>query len=174
QLESLAGMSQKLVSKIELSDLLDNITSEALKIMKCKVCAIFFLNPETDRLALKAIAGADVDKQNELQLKLEESAVGTAIHRKKQIEVLDIRKTEEHHFTFTAQNEGLISLLATPIIFDNEVIGVLNAYTDQLHRFNNEEKKIFSTLASHSAVAINNARLYQRVFSSEETVRKNE
>ena len=65
-------------------------------------------------------------------------------------------------------------MLATPIVFNNEVIGLLNAYTTHQHRFNNDEKKVFATLAQLGAIAIQNARLYARIFSSEESLRQNE
>jgi signal transduction histidine kinase len=51
---------------------------------------------------------------------------------------------------------------------------VLNAYTRQQHRFNNDEKKVFATLTQLGAIAIQNARLYSRIFSSEESLRQNE
>ena len=65
-------------------------------------------------------------------------------------------------------------MLASPIIFGEEVIGTLIAYTKQSHRFNNEEKKVFHTLAEIGAIAIQNARLYSRIFASEESLRRNE
>ena len=174
QLESLISMGQKLVSKLELGDLLDNITREALRIMNCKVCALFMLSKDSKILTLRSMAGISTNPEYEESLNLEDSAIGTAITHKKQVAVADLSKTEEHHFIPLAQKEGLISMLSSPIIYENEVIGVLNAYKDRTHRFNDDEKKIFSTHASLSAVAIQNSRLYSRIFSSEELLRKNE
>ena len=65
-------------------------------------------------------------------------------------------------------------MLASPIIFGDQVIGVIIAYTKQSHRFNNEERKVFQTLAEIGALAIQNARLYSRIFASEESLRRNE
>ena len=100
--------------------------------------------------------------------------MGAAIHRHKQVEVADLPFTVENDFIHLVQSEGLVSMLATPIIFNNEVIGLLNAYTTHQHRFNNDEKKVFATLARLGAIAIQNARLYSRIFSSEESLRQNE
>lgn len=174
QLESLILMGQKLVSKLELGDLLDNITNETLKIMNCKVCALFMLSKDSKILTLRSMAGVSSNPQYEESLNLEDSAIGTAIIHKKQVEVVDLNKTEEHHFIPLIQKEGLISMLSSPIIYENDVIGVLNAYTERTHRFNDDEKKIFNTQATLSAVAIQNTRLYSRIFSSEELLRKNE
>ena len=51
---------------------------------------------------------------------------------------------------------------------------MLGAFTDQPHRFNNDEKRLLDALASLGAVAIQNSRLYTRVFQSEESLRKND
>jgi signal transduction histidine kinase len=60
------------------------------------------------------------------------------------------------------------------MIFEGEVLGVLAVFTDRVRRFDNDEKRLCSALASLGAVALQNARLYARVFMSEESLRKNE
>jgi signal transduction histidine kinase len=90
------------------------------------------------------------------------------------VEVQSVVHTEEHHFASLAASAGLVSLLVTPILVGDRAIGVLNVYTDRSHRFNNDERRIFSTLANLCAVAVQNAELYTRVFASEESLRKNE
>ncbi len=65
-------------------------------------------------------------------------------------------------------------MLATPLVIEEEIIGVLVVFTDQIHRFNNDEKRLLSALSSLGAVALQNSRLYARVFQSEATLRKNE
>ena len=59
----------------------------------------------------------------------------------KQIEVSNLAFTEENDFQHVIQQEGLVSMLASPIVYKERVVGVLNAYTDRQQRFNNDEKK---------------------------------
>lgn len=174
QLEAMITIGRQLVSTRELQSVLDSITSEARKLMGCRVCAIFLLNPDGLSLRLSSLSGVKGIKNYKENLRVEDSSVGVAISRKKQVSVLNLPQTEEHHFIDLTHSEGLVSLLSTPIVFEDEAIGVLNAYTDTPHRFNNDEKRVFSTLASLGAVAIENTRLYSRVFSSEESLRNNE
>lgn len=68
----------------------------------------------------------------------------------------------------------LRSILATPLQIEDEIIGVLGVFTSSVHRFNNDEKRLARALASLGAVALQNSRLYARVFQSETTLRKNE
>jgi len=73
-----------------------------------------------------------------------------------------------------ARREGLVSLLSVPLVFGGEATGVLNVYTTQPHFFSNDEIRILSALADLSAIAIEKARLYERVVDVEEQMRQNE
>ena len=64
--------------------------------------------------------------------------------------------------------------LATPLVLDGAPIGILSVFHDRPHRFSDDEKRLFNALASFGSVALQNARLYSRVFQSEEVLRKNE
>jgi signal transduction histidine kinase len=65
-------------------------------------------------------------------------------------------------------------MLVTPVVYEEEPIGVLSLYVDRPHRFNDDEKLIARALADLGAIAAENARLYGRVFDSEESLRKSE
>ncbi len=173
QLESLIKTAQSIVKKREVDELLSSITEEARALMRCRLCAVFLLDENTESLVLRALAGAPL-KENRERLALSESVIGTVIQRNKIIEVHDLPRTEEHHFVRLTQRENLVSMLSCPVVYENKVIGVLNAYTDRHHRFNNEERRVFQTIAGLGAVAIQNARLYSRIFQTEETLRRND
>jgi signal transduction histidine kinase len=174
QLEALVNMGQRIVSKETDREVLVSITEEAKNLTAAHICALLLLNPDRHSLRLHTVSGPQGLIPYDEDLPLEDSSVGAAILRQKQVEVYDLAFTEEHHFTRLTRREGLVSMLSSPIVFDGDAIGVLNAYTTVPHRFNNDEKKVFATLASLGAVAIQNARLYRRLFSSEETLRRNE
>ena len=175
QLEAVINIGQGLVTKLELQEILDRIATEARTIIGCRLCSISLLDEQGETLHLRSISGASKKFSEHPPLAIQESAVGVAIQRRKQIEVLDISRTEEDSGILQIiHEEGLVSFLATPIIYEERVVGVLNAYTGKTHRFNNEEKRIFATLASLAAVGIENVRLYQRVFQSEENLRQAE
>lgn len=174
QLESLVNLGQRLVGELDSSEIFDGLARDGRQLLDCQSCALFVLAPEKKALHLQAMVTRNGVLNVEQVLPLSTSSVSAAIHRKKQIEVTDLAFTEENDFLKIIQKEGLISMLSTPIMFGDEVIGVLNAYTNRPHRFNNDEKKVFSTLAGLGAIAIQNSRLYARVFTSEESLRRNE
>lgn len=174
QLESLINMGQGLVGELEQDEVLRSLAREGRQLMNCHSCALFLLSPDQHQLHLHTMVGPYGPIDTEIDILVEESSFKSGIHRLKQVEVADLPFTVENDFARVVQSEGLVSMLATPIIFNNEVIGLLNAYTTHQHRFNNDEKKVFATLAQLGAIAIQNARLYSRIFSSEESLRQNE
>jgi signal transduction histidine kinase len=61
-----------------------------------------------------------------------------------------------------------------PLLYGGQAIGTLSVYTGQPYSFSNEEVHILSALAELSAIAIEKARLYERVVDVEEQLRQNE
>lgn len=175
QLETLINAGQQLVRHRGIKSIAQAITIDARRLIRSRRCAVFLVDPVENCLRLAWLEGPGrLALDDEKTIRLEESALGVAVRRGKQVQVDDLARTEEHHFVELVQEEGLQSMLATPLVHDKEVIGLLNVYTDHAHRFSNDERRLLQGLASLGAVAIQNARLYQRVFASEETVRKNE
>ena len=103
-----------------------------------------------------------------------ESILGSALRGLRQAQNQDLLRTEEHHFTCLIRQENLCSMLATPLVYENKAIGVLTVYMDKPYRFNDDEQLLARALADLGAIAIENARLYGRVFDTEETLRKSE
>lgn len=174
QLRALVNTTRLIVNKRELHDLLQSIAVESLALMHCRICAILLYEPKQQTLRMEALSGVPAAVGYTEQLRLQDSSLGTAIRRRKTIEVHDIARTEEHHMVDLVQSLGLQSLLSAPIIYEDEVIGVLNAYTDRPRRFSDSERRVFETLAGLSGVAIRNVRLYERIFRSEEWMRRSE
>lgn len=174
QLKALITTSHSIVGKGNLPDILQIITDQAIRILRVPLAAIFILDPKDQSLVLEASSGIpDVQNFSE-RTALAESAIGTAIRRRKLVEIRNLPRTEEHHFISVIQKHELVSLLVCPIIVENEPIGVLNLYTRRIHRFNNDEREMTKALAYLGAIAIQNARLYERIFQSEESLRKTE
>ena len=89
--------------------------------------------------------------------------VGAAGAARQTVVVPDVRKDAR----YIATNPETRSEMAVPLIFRDRVIGVVDLESPRLGYFNEEHVRIFSTLAPQIAVAIENARLYERVVRSE-------
>ena len=174
QLESLVVMSQRLAGEIDSDMLMETLARQGRHLMDADGSAFFELGTEGEKLHLHSLIVENETIKDPVTISLSQSALGSVIYRRKQVEVTDLNFTEENDFLLILQKQGFVSMLASPIIFGDQVIGVIIAYTKQSHRFNNEERKVFQTLAEIGALAIQNARLYSRIFASEESLRRNE
>lgn len=174
QLHSLINLNRKLVAKLDRNSILVNLAQETRNLLKCHTCALFLLSPNKSTLELHTMVNPTGILNDSSQIDLRDSAIGGALKRQKQIEIHNILFTEENEFNTIIQRDSLYSMLITPIVFQNQVVGVLNSYTQEMHRFSDDEKRIALALADLGAMTLENARLYEKTFTSEEILRKNE
>ena len=89
--------------------------------------------------------------------------VGAAGDLRQTVVVHDVSKDSR----YIPLNPEARSEMATPLLYRGRVIGVLDFESTQLNYFTEEHVRICSTLAPQIAIAIENARLYERVARSE-------
>ena len=89
--------------------------------------------------------------------------VGAAASLRQPVLVPDVSKDAR----YIAANPETRSEMTIPLIYRDRVIGVIDLESPHLNYFNDEHVRILSTLAPQIAIAIENARLYERVARSE-------
>ena len=174
QLQTLVLVGQDMAGKREVGEVLRTITREALLLLDCKLSAFFLYNEEEDLLRLHSLQDQTGSRSFEESLRPSDSILGTSLRGNRQVQTRDLLRTEEHHFVTLIREEKLHSMLVTPVVYEDNPIGVLSLYVDRSHRFNDDETLIARALADLGAIAVQNARLYGRVFDSEESLRKSE
>lgn len=172
--ETLVSVGQTINSAVNLDDALQTITREAGKLMGAKMCSLLLLDDSREWLDLRASHGAGEAYLTKPRLSLADSLLGTVVRRRKPLQLENVQVSSRYQSVEVARREGLVALLSVPLAFGREVIGTLNVYTDHPHSFSNEEIRILSALADLSAVAIEKARLYERLVEMEEHLRRQE
>jgi signal transduction histidine kinase len=174
QLEALIATGQALVGKLEQRELFDTLARDASTMMQAKACAFFLFDPATSSLHLASYRGAPDTLTPEGDLPLRLCLSASAVRTRKPVSFSDIQSPEFHDLLDLPRDPGLRSVIAVPMLFEGEVLGVLVIFMDRIRIFDNDERRLCSALASLGAVALQNSRLYSRVFMSEESLRKNE
>ncbi|MGA2603859.1 MAG: GAF domain-containing protein [Verrucomicrobiia bacterium] len=174
QLESLFSVAQSVISSLNLQEILQRVTRDACRLMDTKVCSLMLLNPTREFLELRACHGAGAEYLQKPPLPVDDSATGFVIRRRKPLRVYNVQEHDEYRHTEMAQKEGLVSLLSVPLVVGDIAIGALNVYTEEPYRYSNQDVRTLSALASLAAVAIENARLHERIVDVEEQLRRNE
>ena len=173
-LESLVSVSQAINSTLNLDDALKVITHEACVLMRAKMCSLMLLDETRQWLDLRASFGAGEPYLNKPRLAVEESLLGTVVRRRKPVQIENVRTSSRYQHGEVARQEGLSALLSVPLNYAGQAIGTLSVYTGLPYSFSNEEVRILAALAELSAIAIEKARLYERVVDVEEQLRQNE
>jgi signal transduction histidine kinase len=174
QLESLITAGQSLVTKLEQQELFDTLTREARNTLQAQACALYLYNADAQTVRCAALANAAVTVPPGGELELDSCLMASPIHTRRHVWFADIQSPEYRELLDIPGDPTLRSVLATPMLFEGEVLGVVAIFTNRVHRFDNDEKRLCAALASLGAVALQNARLYSRVFQSEDVLRKNE
>ena len=81
--------------------------------------------------------------------------------------VYDIAEHKDSRYYREALEEGIRSILSIPIRFRDEVIGVLRIYTTEPVDYTDEDLKFISAIAEQAAIAIVNARDFEKAVSDE-------
>ena len=174
QLETLLTTGQALVAKLESQELLDTLTRDTRRMMSGRACALYLHDAARGTVRCGALDAPEAPPLPAGEQPAAACFAAAALHTRKQVEFADVRSAEFRSVADLPDDTTLCAALLTPLIFEGEVLGVLAVFTDRPHRFDNDEKRICATLASLGAVALQNARLYARVFQSEQTLRKQE
>lgn len=138
--------------------------------------SVMLLNPA---LAEYQVCLADGERKNEIQkitLKKEQPLIQIIEKEKKELTKYDILEDPKYQNVCedcSRNFETLNANLMVPLVFQDEVIGIINLGEKKSGKsYNREDIDLLLTLANQSAVAIKNARLADQM-KSEEAVRAN-
>jgi signal transduction histidine kinase len=173
-LETLVSVSQTINSALNVNEALQVITREACALMEARMCSLLLLDETCQWLDLRASSGAGEAYLTKSRLSVDESFLGIVVRRKKPMQLENVQVSALYQNIPVARREGLVSLLSAPLVFGGQTIGTLNVYTGEPRSFSNEEIHILTALAELSAIAIEKARLYERIVDVEEQLRQNE
>lgn len=173
-LESLFHVAQTVNTVLNLDDAFHAIVRESCLLMNARVCSLLTVDSTREWLDLRASSGAGRAYLEKPRLPLDECLVGSVVRRKKPIQVENVQLSRWYQSIEVAREEGLVSLLSVPLVFGGEAIGTLNVYKDRPYRFSNEEIRILSALAEFSAIALEKARLHERMVDAEDRLRQKE
>jgi len=159
ELSALAEVSQTITSPLYLDEMLEVVVEMTARVMKARLCSLMLLDETTGELVLRATHHLSPAYRAKPPLKVGEGIVGLVAKSGRPMAILDVRQEPLYRHADIARQEGLCSLLCVPLTVRDRIIGVLNCYAAEPHRFTDDEIALFSTLANQTALAIENARL---------------
>ena len=179
RLSTLVELGHALVAQLASEDLLSTLTKSGRALFSAELCLLHDYDSAAHELRLHAWSTPETPASAALPLQqqtisADHSLLSAVIRSGKPMEFQHIDGPGFSEAADLPPDRDLTSALAAPLFREGVTAGVLSVFHAAPHRFNDDEKRLLAALASFAAVALHNARLYARVFQSEETLRKNE
>jgi GAF domain-containing protein len=153
-------------SSLELDQVLQSIVKSTTEAMQVKACLLRLLDSDTGQLQLGAVYGLSEEYLSKGPVKLVNSAIDSEALCGAPVSILDVRTNSRFQYQEAARHEGIISVLCVPLEVHGKAIGVMRVYTAEPTDFHEDDVQFLSVLASLSALAIENARLYESIKNS--------
>jgi signal transduction protein with GAF and PtsI domain len=170
EIETLTEISKSIVSGRYLQDVLNIVVSLTAEMMGSKICSIMVLEKNQQELKIIATQSLSHDYVKKGNLKVGQSISGKVVLEKKPIMVADVTMENDYAFKEVAKKEGLVSMLAVPMMLKGRVMGVINIYTAEKHLFSAAEIKILQTVANQAAIGIENEKLTEETMIAKDAL----
>ncbi len=162
-LQVIQHIAHSLVSEGSLDELLKAVLCSAVQVVHASAGALLLLDKATNELVFEVIEGGAGPPLKKTRMPADKGIAGWVATHGKPLIVYDVTQDERFYprisleFNFPAR-----SILCVPLVVRGGVIGVLEVLNKSgSAQFTAEDCDLLTILAAQSAVAIENARLYQ-------------
>src|SRR5882724_8388314 len=155
ELRALGEVSQAVSSTLDLHTVLTTIVDRAVQLSGASGGVIYEYDEVTQEFLLRAA-----------RIRVGEGAIGTAAATHAPVQVPDMfdeRGTVLPQVRPLLAQSGYRSLLAVPLLIEQQVFGGLVIYRPESGSFSHEVVNLLQTFATQSVLAIQNARLFREI-----------
>jgi signal transduction protein with GAF and PtsI domain len=160
-LKGLLEIAKAVNSSLDVKKVLHLLVKTAVNVLDIKAAAVRLLDEKrlkmelvasyglSDRYITKGPVGTDKS--------IAEAMMGKAVS------IYDVANDPRATYPRESAEEGIKSILSVPITLKGKVIGVMRIYTPEFRDFSDDEITFISSLAEQAALAMENARMYQKL-----------
>ncbi len=148
---------EKISSCLDTKEVARLVIEEARRVIRLSSVSVLLLNKETDMLELVAEYGHEQDTSTTVSRGV---GIAGSVWASGRAEIVNDVHSDPR---FIESAVALSSLMCAPLKAKDAVVGVIKLGNDQMVTYTAEDLKLFTTLASLAAVAIENASLYEQL-----------
>jgi len=165
-LTTLAEIGEEVNASLDLDEVLARTAALIKKHIDYEIFGVLLLQEAASVLRHRFAIGYPRELADNLRIPLGQGITGSAAASGHPVRVSDVTKDSRYINAI----DSVKSELAVPLMIQGKCIGVLDIQSNHLDYFTREQQSILTLLASRLAVAIENARLFERVRSQAETL----
>jgi signal transduction protein with GAF and PtsI domain len=160
-LKGLQEVSKAINSALDVKKVLQLLVKTASTALDIKAAAVRLLDEKRQQMELVASYGLSeryIHKGTVTSDKsISEAMLGKAVS------MYDVAQDPRATYPQESAEEGIKSILSVPIALKGVIIGVLRIYTSEFRDFSDDEITFISSLAEQAALAMENARMFQKL-----------
>src|SRR5262249_48084382 len=159
---------------LELETVLSTIVANAVQLSGTEAGAIYVFDDQQREFHLRAtygMGGELIDALTQQRIGLDEPNVAQALAQPEPVQVADLREGATNEINEITLRAGFLARLVAPLKRAEDVVGFLVVRRRAPGAFPQNTVDLIKTFAAQSAVAIENARLFQNVETSLEDLR---
>ncbi|MGC0775512.1 MAG: SpoIIE family protein phosphatase [Candidatus Acidiferrum sp.] len=165
-LSTLAEIGEEVNASLDLDEVLARSAALIKRHIDYEIFGVLMVEGNGAYLKHRFSIGYPRELADNLHIPIGQGITGTAAATGHSVRVADTSK----HDRYINAIESVRSELAVPLMLRGKCVGVLDIQSRHLDYFTPEQQSILTLLASRLAVAIENARLFQRVSAQAETL----
>jgi len=165
ELDTILKFSALINSSLKIEDVLDNAMKWAEEFMEAEASSVYELDEEKSELFIRLARGEKKEPMKGIRVKVGEGIAGRVVLTGQPMVIQDVRKEK----SFSDKFDRLTgfetrSVICVPLVLRGKPIGalqVLNKISQE--SFSQEDLELLTSMAQQIAVAMENAKLYQRL-----------
>jgi len=160
-LKGLLEIAKAVNSSLDVKNVLYLLVKTAVTALDIKAAAVRLLDEKRLKMELVASYGLSDRYITKGPVSADKSIAEAMVG--KAVSIYDVANDPRAAFPTESAEEGIKSILSVPITLKGNVIGVMRIYTAEFRDFSDDEITFISSLAEQAALAMENARMYQKL-----------
>jgi len=165
-LTTLSEIGEEVNASLDLDEVLSHTAVLIKRHIDYEFFGVLMLDESGSYLTHRFAIGYPPGLAENLRVPVGQGITGTAVSTGQPVRVSDVSQDPRYINAI----ESVKSELAVPLLFRGKCVGVLDIQSRHLNYFTKDQQRIVALLASRLAVAIENARLFQKVRTQAETL----
>ncbi|MDQ3937835.1 MAG: GAF domain-containing protein [Chloroflexota bacterium] len=171
ELEFLAEVARLVGSARTWDELMRTIVDRATAAADAEVCSLYLLDRDGTGVTLAATEGLDPESIGVARLPLGVGITGRVAQSRKPITSLNVHRDPRFHYIRGVDQPRYTSMCSVPLIWNDQVVGVLNVQTIRRRQFSRADVGFLETLAALLAGIVERNRLQREAEAQVESLR---
>ena len=164
----LTHLGHDLARNLDLEETMQRLTERVIESLEVDELAVLLFDRQLRRVYVLTARGFDDDRVVQMPFEADRGITGVAVSTRQSVYVPDLSR-DDREVAYRRDLHPQGSLLSVPMVYQDEVVGVLNFSSRRIDAFTPSDRALYATITSQAALALANARLYKDTLELTET-----